>query len=148
MELGHLHANKEECSICNLCYTYGYFNRGRCARNSHIISRFQGCIWENNASILLEYCPYDCTIELQDGAQPLFGPIYNLSQTKLIVLCEYIDENLSKKFIRHSKSLARASILFIKKNDESLRMYMDYCGLNKITKRNSYPLPLISRLLE
>jgi hypothetical protein len=96
----------------------------------------------------LEYRLYDCAIELQDGAQPLFGPIYNLLQMKLTALREYIDKNLSKKFIRHSKSLAGASILFVKKNDESLHMCVDYCGLNKVTKKNSYPLPLISGLLE
>jgi hypothetical protein len=31
LELGHSHVNKEEYSICNLCYTYGYFNKERCA---------------------------------------------------------------------------------------------------------------------
>jgi hypothetical protein len=90
---------------------------------------------------------YDCEIELQDGAQPPFGPIYNLSQTGLATLCEYIDENLSKNFIQHSKLHAGALILFLKKKDESLCMYVDYRGLNKVIKKNRYPLPLISGLL-
>jgi hypothetical protein len=38
--------------------------------------------------------------------------------------------------------------LFIKKKDGSLRMCVDYCGLNKVTKKNHYPLPLILGLLE
>ena len=67
---------------------------------------------------------------------------------ELAALCEYIDENLSKNFILHSKSVARAPILFVKKKDGSLRMRVDYCGLNKIIKKNRYPLPLISGLLE
>ena len=70
-----------------------------------------------------------------------------MSQAKLVALREYIDENLSKNFIRYSKSLAEAPILFVKK-DGSLHMCVDYCGLNKITMKNRYPLPLISRLLE
>ena len=49
--------------------------------------------------ILSQYRPYDCAIELQEEAQPPFGPIYNLSQTKLAALCEYIDENLARNFI-------------------------------------------------
>jgi hypothetical protein len=97
---------------------------------------------------LPEHHPYNCTIELQDGAQPPFGPIYNLSQPGLTKLREYIDENLSKNFIRHSKSPAGVPILFVKKKDESLRMYVNYRGLNKVTKKNYYPLPLISGLLE
>ena len=47
---------------------------------------------KKNADILPEYRSYNCAIELQDGAQPPFGPIYNLSQMKLVVLRKYIDE--------------------------------------------------------
>jgi hypothetical protein len=32
-----------------------------------------------NANTLLENRPYDCAIYLEEGAQPMFGPIYNLS---------------------------------------------------------------------
>jgi hypothetical protein len=35
----------------------------------------------------------------------------------------------------------------VKKKDGLLRMCVDYCGLNKITIKNRYPLPLISGLL-
>jgi hypothetical protein len=60
---------------------------------------FKDVFEKKNASILLKHHLYDCAIELYDGAQFLFGPIYNLSQMELTVLCEYIDENLSKNFI-------------------------------------------------
>jgi hypothetical protein len=36
----------------------------------------------------------------------------------------------------------------VKKKDGSLRLVVDYRGLNKITIRNRYALPLISTLLE
>ena len=61
---------------------------------------------------------------------------------------KYFDENLGKDFIRHSKSPAGASILFVKKENGSLRMCVDYRGLNKVTKKNRCLLPLISRLLQ
>jgi hypothetical protein len=109
---------------------------------------FKDVFEKKNADILPEHRPYDCAIKLQDGAQPPFGPIYNLSQMELATLREYIDENLSKNFIRHSKLPTGAPILFVKKKDGSLRICMDCRGLNKITKKNHYPLPLISRLLE
>ena len=41
-----------------------------------------------------------------------------------------------------------APILFVKKKDGSLQLVLDYRGLNKITIRNKYALPLISSLLE
>ena len=91
---------------------------------------------------------YDCAIELQDGTHPLFGPIYNLSHAEFAALREYIDENLSKNFIRYSKSPARSPILFVKKKYRFLYMCVDYRGLNKVTKKNHYPFSLISRLLE
>ena len=42
----------------------------------------------------------------------------------------------------------RAPVLFIKKKDGSLQLCVDFRRLNKITKKNWYPLPLISDLLD
>ena len=41
-----------------------------------------------------------------------------------------------------------APILFIKKEDGSLHLCVDYCGLNKLTKKDRYPLLLIADLLD
>ena len=38
--------------------------------------------------------------------------------------------------------------MFVKKKDGTLCMCVDYRGLNNVTKKNRYPLPLIQRLLE
>jgi hypothetical protein len=40
-----------------------------------------------------------------------------MSPTEFGALCEYINENLEKGFIRHSKFLTGAPILFFKKKD-------------------------------
>ena len=77
-----------------------------------------------------------------------WGPIYNLSPVELETLREYIDENLGNGFIRHFRSPAGAPIFFVKKKNGSLRLVVDYRGLNKVTIRNRYALPLISNLLE
>jgi hypothetical protein len=71
-----------------------------------------------------------------------------LSPAEDEVLRKYIQENLTKKFIRHSQSLCRAPILFVKKADGSLRLCVDYQGLNKLTTKNRYPLPIIADLLD
>jgi hypothetical protein len=55
---------------------------------------------------------------------------------------DYLTENLAKGFIRHSKSPVGAPILFVKKKDGSLRLCVDYHGLNKITKKESISLAL------
>jgi hypothetical protein len=101
-----------------------------------------------NADQLPAHNPYDCPIDLKEGHSPPFGLIYGLSEPELQALCDYLTENLTKGFIQHSKSPAGAPILFVKKKDGSLRLCVDYHGLNKITKKNRYPLPLISGLLD
>jgi hypothetical protein len=103
---------------------------------------------KEKADILPEHRKYDCPIDLKEGGQPPFGPIYNLTQPELKALKEYIDENLAKGFILHSKSPAGAPILFVKKKDGSLRLCVDYRGLNSMTVKNRYPLPLIPQLLD
>ena len=45
--------------------------------------------------------------------------------------------------IRNSNSLAAAPVFFVKKPGGGLRFCVDYRGLNRITKKDRYPLPLI-----
>ena len=87
-------------------------------------------------------------IELEEGKQPPFGPIYSLGPVELETLKTYIKTNLANGFIRPSKSPAGAPILFDRKPDGSLRLCVDYRGLNNITIKNQYPLPLIGESLD
>jgi len=64
------------------------------------------------------------------------------------VLKEFIDENLTNGFIRSISSSHKAPVLFVKKKDGSLQLCVDFCGLNRITKKDRYSLPLISDLLD
>jgi hypothetical protein len=91
---------------------------------------------------------HDHRIDLMDNSSPPFGPIYSLSKVEQLALRKFLDENLSNHFIRPSQLSAGAPILFIKKKDGSLRLAVDYRGLNKITKKDQYPLPLIPDLLD
>ena len=111
-------------------------------------SKYANIFYKVKASTLPQHQPYNCLIDLQPGKEPSWGPIYNFSPIELEVLRAYIEENLANGFIRHSKSPAGAPIFFVKKKDGSLRLVVDYRGLNKVTIRNRYALPLISSLLE
>jgi len=91
---------------------------------------------------------YDHKIELENDAMPPFGPIYSLSEVEQLALRQFIDENLANHFIRPSQSPSGAPILFIKKKDGSLHLAVNYCGLNRITRKDRYPLPLIPDLLD
>jgi hypothetical protein len=101
-----------------------------------------------SADKLLEHSQYDHTIPLEPGTKPPFGRIYGLSEVELKALDEYLKDNLAKGFIRPSSSPAGAPILFVKKSDGTLRLCVDYRGINKITIKNRYPLPLIQENLD
>ena len=87
-------------------------------------------------------------IELVDGQQPPYGPIYSLGPMELETLKAYIETNLANGFIRPSKSPAGAPILFDRKSDHSLRLCVDHWGLNNLMIKNRYPLLLIEELLD
>ncbi len=88
------------------------------------------------------------TIEFVVSKQPSYGPIYSQSQVELETLKTYIETHLKTGFIRPSKSLAGAPILFDNKPDGSLRLCVDFRGLNNLTIKNRYPLPLIGKSLD
>ena len=89
----------------------------------------------------------DYPINLLDNKQLPYDLIYSLGPVELEMLKTYIKANLASGFIRPSKSPAGAPILFVRKKDGSLRLCVDYRGLNNLTIKNCYPLPLIGESL-
>lgn len=90
----------------------------------------------------------DHAIDLHPDQSPPYGPIYPLAQNELQVLREYIERERELGRIRESKSPAGAPILFVPKKDGSLRLCVDYRGLNKVTVKNRYALPLMAEILD
>ena len=90
----------------------------------------------------------DHAIKLEEGTQLPYGPIYSLGSVELETLKTYIETNLKNGFIRTSMSPAGAPILFDRKPDGSLRLCVDYPGLNNLSIKNRYPLPLIGEYLD
>ena len=70
-------------------------------------------------------------------------PLYSMSKEALLVLRKTLTEYLDQGFIRASSSPAGAPVIFVKKPGGGLRFCVDYRGLNEITRRDRYPLPLI-----
>lgn len=90
----------------------------------------------------------DLKINIENGAPPPPSQMYSLSNTELEALQTFIEEHVRIGFICPSNSHHGAPILFVHKKDGSLCLCIDYRGLNKITKKDRYPLPLISDLLD
>ena len=98
--------------------------------------------------MLASHRPYDLKINLEEGSTLPLRQMYSLSKTELVALREFIDKHLTTGFIQPLRSPYGAPVLFAKKKDGSLRLCVDFRGLNRITKKDRYPLPLISDLLD
>ncbi len=87
-------------------------------------------------------------IELIDGKQLPYGPSYAFNPIELETLKIYIKTYLKIGFIQSSKCLVGAPILFDKKPDSSLRLCVNYWGLNNLIIKNRYHFPLIGEALD
>ena len=112
-------------------------------------SDFTDVFLENKALVLPERTELiEHAIDLENGKQPPYGPIYSQGLVELETLKTYIKIHMKTGFIRPSKSPASTLILFGKKPDGSLYFCVDYWGLNNLTIKNQYLLPLIGKLLD
>ena len=91
--------------------------------------------------------PWDHGIELLPGAEPQSSRTFPLSPLEQKELDKFLQENLRSGRIRPSKSPFGAPVFFIKKKDGSLCLVQDYRKLNTVTVKNSYPLLLVSDIL-
>ncbi len=103
---------------------------------------------KSRASSLPPHRPYDCAIDLLPGTSPPKGRLYSLSRPEREAMERYIHDSQVAGIIRPSSSPAGAGFFFVGKKDGSLRPCIDYRGLNDITVKNRYPLPLMSSAFE
>jgi len=103
---------------------------------------------KTRATQLPPHRPWDCAIDLLPNAIPPKSKVYPLSRPESQAMEEYIEEALNSGFIRPSTSPAAAGFFFVEKKDGGLRPCIDYRGLNNITVKFRYPLPLVPAALE
>lgn len=87
-------------------------------------------------------------VPLVEGAKPANVAAYLQSVKERQVLEDTVKEQLEKGWLQPSNSPFGAQVLFVPKPDGSLRVCIDYRALNKVTHRNTYPLPRIDDLTD
>uniref|UniRef100_A0A4W5RN65 ribonuclease H n=1 Tax=Hucho hucho TaxID=62062 RepID=A0A4W5RN65_9TELE len=90
----------------------------------------------------------DCAINLLVDASLPRSHVYPLSQEETAAMETYVSESRGQGYIQPSTSPASSSFFFMKKKDGGLRPCIDYRGINQITVRYSYPLPLIASAIK
>ncbi|KAI2655938.1 Transposon Tf2-9 polyprotein [Labeo rohita] len=103
---------------------------------------------KTKATQLHPHRSWDCAIDLLPNAMPPKSRVYPLSRMKDQAMEEYNEEALDSGFIRASTSPAAAGFFFVSKKDGGLRPCIDYRGLNNVTVKFCYPLPLVPPALE
>jgi hypothetical protein len=88
----------------------------------------------------------DFTINLMPGVAPVSKVPYTMSTLELIEHRMQLQELMDKKYIRPSVSPWGALVLFIKKKKRTLRLFIGYRKLNKVTVNKKYPLHIINDL--
>ncbi|KAK3553761.1 hypothetical protein QTP70_009181 [Hemibagrus guttatus] len=114
----------------------------------HHYTDFQEVFSEERAAHLPPHQVWDCAIDLLPNTSLPKGRIYPLFLPESKAMEEYIETSLAAGQIRPSKSPAAAGFFFVGKKDGGLRPCIDYQGLNAITVRYPYPLPLVPAALE
>ena len=96
--------------------------------------------------------PWDHAIKLKDNFLPSDCKVYLLTLPETKEMNKFIDKNLAKGYIRPSKSPMASPFFFVNKKDSventGLQPCQDYQKLNTGTIKNTYPVPLISELLD
>ncbi|KAK3514313.1 hypothetical protein QTP70_013799 [Hemibagrus guttatus] len=114
----------------------------------HQYTDFHMVFSEERAARLPRHQVWDCAIDLLPNASPPKGRIYPLSLPESKAMEEYIESSLAAGHIRPSTSPAAAGFFFVGKKDGGLRLCIDYRGLNAVTVRYPYLLPLMPAALE
>ena len=84
-------------------------------------------------------------IDLLSRTKLLYESLYLLFEKKLDILQNYLLKNLTLNRIRKSIFFIETSMLFVLKNDKSLRLCVDYRNLNAITLKNKHFLFFIKK---
>ena len=112
-----------------------------------VVREFPNVFLEELLGISIER-EVDLSIEVVPGIAPMFRAPYRIAPAELKGLKVQLQELLDKGFVRPSVSPWGASVLFVKKKDDTLRMCIDYRPVNKVTVKNKYPWLRIEDLFD
>ena len=92
--------------------------------------------------------PWDHGIHLKENFPPKKGRLIPLLVDEQKEVEAFLDDQLSKGYIRPSNSQQTSLVFFVPKKDGKKCMVQDYRYLNEWTVKNNYPLLLISQLVD
>jgi hypothetical protein len=107
---------------------------------------FMNLFGEPLAQELPPHRTFDHQIRIKEGKEVPCGLIYHLSEKELGALREYLECMLAQGKITEYDTNMGAPIKFIPKPNRKRRLCVDSRGLNAVTIKYPYPLPLMDKL--
>ena len=97
---------------------------------------------------LSPHSKYDHKIWLLGGYKDHGNSLLSkMLEPKLQFMKKFLEKHLEKGFIKASSTLCSSCIMLAVKPDRGIRFCVNYRCLNKLTKKDAYPLPLIKEIL-
>jgi len=93
-------------------------------------------------------CVGEHDIELDPGVKPIKQRYYPVSPFKQRFIDEEVDEMLRLGVIERSHSPWSSPVCLARKKDGNFRFCIDFRKLNLVTKKDAYPIPYVSTILE
>ena len=87
-------------------------------------------------------------IEVEPGTKPIKQRYYPVSPFKQKIIDEELKNMLEEGVIEPSKSAWSSPVCLVRKKDDSYRFCIDFRLLNACTKKDAYPIPYISAILD
>ena len=112
-----------------------------------LLKSYENCFDFKNAKTFFEHENKNHVIDLIFGAKLSYKLLYILSEIELDVLKNYLLKNLILHCIRKFINYANASMFFVFKKDDNLRLCVDYKKLNVLIIKNKCLFSLIDETL-
>lgn len=85
---------------------------------------------------------------LNDNVKPIHSAKYYEGPKTVKFEKIEMDETLKQKVIESAQAEWAATVVFKQKQDGKLRLFVDYRRPDALTKRDSYPVPLINECID
>ena len=110
--------------------------------------KFLNVFLKEASDTLLPHSKYDHQTYLLKGYKDHGNSLLSkMSKPKLQFVKKFLEEHLKKRFIEASNTLYSSQIMLAAKLGKGIGFCIDYRRLNKLTKKDNYPIPLIKESL-
>ena len=98
--------------------------------------------------VLPPHRKFDHQIPLLPGTKPVNVKSYRYAPHQKTEIEKQVSDMLSRGIIQDSTSPFASPVLLVRKKDGTWRFCVDYRGLNAVTVKNKYPMPIVDELLD